>query len=990
MSSKSSNICIPVHMLTMLMMLSFMLASPCPTDHVQRCHNAWTNFACNNGRVVEINIGYCDESGLIKVIISSFPSVERLEISHSNLIGNILQQIGLLQNLTYISVSWNYNTGGTFPVYITNLTRLEHLDLSDNNLSGNVPSQLWSLKNLKFLDLSYNWLTGPILQSFASMVNLTQLKHLDLSHNKFICTLPSDQLWSLKNLKFVDLGHNQLTGPIHQSFASMVNLTQLEHLDLSRNKFSGTLPSDQLWSLKNLKFLDLSHNQLTGPILQSFDYMFNLTRLEYLDLSRNSLNGTLPSQLWSLKNLWILDLSHNWLTGPILQSFASMVNLTRLEYLALSGNKFSGTLPSDQLWSLKNLWSLDLSHNQLTGPILQSFASMFNLTRLEYLNLSSNSLNGTLPSQLWSLKNLEILDLNQNQLTGPILTSFGSKVDLTRLVHINFSRNNFSGTLPSQLGSLKNLEFLDLSKNRLTSPIPPSFGSMINLKFLDLNTNQLRGPIPQELCNLQNLETLNLSMNNITGSIPPHIEYLKNIKQLDLNHNHLSGVIHLEFRNLPRLSHLDFSSNGLSGNVSFQYPCRLEYLDLSHNFLTGYNGLTSCYHLRYLDLSDNIFVGEAVNCFNFLSLEYYSLNVSGLDRGYCKKTDYGSVYEGKPSKEHKHILLLEILLSMIVGFCFLVIGYVLYHHKKATMEKSQPKLQKHGDVCSVLNYDGTLAFEDFIKATEDFDLKYCIGTGGYGSVYEAKLPNGKTFALKKLHRFEAKQPAFDKSFKNEIEVLTNLRHKNIVKLYGFCLHNQCNFLVYEYMEKGSLFCALSDNEFAVMLDWKTRVNIIKQVAHALSYMHHDCSPPIIHRDISSNNILLNKEMEGFVADFGAAKLLDPDSSNQTVVVGTLGYIAPELAYNIIVNEKCDVYSFGVLALEIIGGKHPGDFLTSLNCSNREGATLENIFDKRLPYPTDDRRIKMEILRVYDVALACIRVDPKSRPTMGNVSQELSK
>ncbi|KAL7614922.1 hypothetical protein Lser_V15G05069 [Lactuca serriola] len=133
------------------------------------------------------------------------------------------------------------------------------------------------------------------------------------------------------------------------------------------------------------------------------------------------------------------------------------------------------------------------------------------------------------------------------------------------------------------------------------------------------------------------------------------------------------------------------------------------------------------------------------------------------------------------------------------------------------------------------------------------------------------------------------------------------------------------------MEKGSLFCTLSDNEFTVMLDWKMRVNIIKHVAHALSYMHHDCSPPIIHRDISSNNILLNKEMEGFVADFGAARLLDPDSSDQTIVVGTLGYIASG--------------NFGVLALEIVGGKHPRDLLTSLNYLNREGATLESILDK---------------------------------------------
>ncbi|GKD29282.1 MDIS1-interacting receptor like kinase 2-like protein, partial [Tanacetum coccineum] len=192
----------------------------------------------------------------------------------------------------------------------------------------------------------------------------------------------------------------------------------------------------------------------------------------------------------------------------------------------------------------------------------------------------------------------------------------------------------------------------------------------------------------------------------------------------------------------------------------------------------------------------------------------------------------------------------------------------------ATTKKIKIEQTKHGDVCSILNYDGTIAYEDFVTATEDFDLKYCIGTGGYGSVYEAKLPSGQTFALKKLHRYEAKQPAFDQSFKNEVQLLTNLRNKNIVK----CLHNKCNFLVYEYMEKGSLFCALSDDELAIEVDWMKRVNIVKSVAHALAYMHHDCNPPIVHRDISSNNILLNSEMEGFVANFGAARLLDPDSS----------------------------------------------------------------------------------------------------------------
>ncbi|KAJ0601725.1 putative protein kinase RLK-Pelle-LRR-XI-1 family [Helianthus annuus] len=250
------------------------------------------------------------------------------------------------------------------------------------------------------------------------------------------------------------------------------------------------------------------------------------------------------------------------------------------------------------------------------------------------------------------------------------------------------------------------------------------------------------------------------------------------------------------------------------------------------------------------------------------------------------------------------------------------------------------------------------------------------------------ITNDNQTCLFSFHQNDPFHSTFHSFIPNATQVLTNLRHKNIVKLYGFCLHNKCNFLVYEYMEKGSLFCALSDCELAVQVDWIKRVNIIKDVAHALAYMHHDCNPPIVHRDISTNNILLNSEPEGFVADFGAARLLDPDCSNHTAIVGTLGYIAPELAYNMIVSEKCDVYSFGVVTLETIGGKHPGDLLSSLNYSTSRGTTLENILDKRLPYPTD-RSIEKEIVRVCNVAVACILTDPKCRPKMIEVSRELS-
>ncbi|XP_030954174.1 MDIS1-interacting receptor like kinase 2-like isoform X2 [Quercus lobata] len=266
------------------------------------------------------------------------------------------------------------------------------------------------------------------------------------------------------------------------------------------------------------------------------------------------------------------------------------------------------------------------------------------------------------------------------------------------------------------------------------------------------------------------------------------------------------------------------------------------------------------------------------------------------------------------------------------------------------------------------------------------DLSNNVLEGGYVSVYKAQLPNGKVVALKKLHRLEAEDPTFDKSFKNEIKMLTEIRHRNIIKLYGYCLHKICMFLVYEYMKMGSLFSILSNDDEAMQLDWMKRMIAVKSIAHALSYIHHECGQVIVHRDISSNNILLNSELEAFVSDFGTARLLDPNSSNQTLLVGTYGYITPELAYTMIVTEKCDVYSFGVLALEILMGTHPGELLTSLSSSSSpQNMMLNEILDQRLPPP--NRLVARDVFFVATIAFACLRAKPKFRPTMKWVSQE---
>ncbi|GLT40585.1 hypothetical protein SLA2020_147060 [Shorea laevis] len=304
----------------------------------------------------------------------------------------------------------------------------------------------------------------------------------------------------------------------------------------------------------------------------------------------------------------------------------------------------------------------------------------------------------------------------------------------------------------------------------------------------------------------------------------------------------------------------------------------------------------------------------------------------------------------------------------------------------AKSKEGDPSPTKNGDIFSIWNFDGRVAYEDIIKATEDFDIRYCIGTGGYGSVYRAQLPTGQVVALKKLHQREVEEPTFHKSFKNEVKMLTEIRHRNIVKLHGFCLHRRCMFLIYQYMERGSLFCVLRNDDEAVELDWNIRVNVIKNISHALSYLHHDCIPPILHRDISSKNILLNLKLEAFVSDFGNSRFLDPDSSNYA---GTYGYIAPELAYTVDVTEKCDIYSFGVVALEVLMGTHPGELLTSLSSSpsSLQNVMLSDILDTRL-LPPRSKNLTLNIVVAATLALACLSAKPKSRPTMKFVSQQL--
>ncbi|XP_027166021.1 MDIS1-interacting receptor like kinase 2-like, partial [Coffea eugenioides] len=322
----------------------------------------------------------------------------------------------------------------------------------------------------------------------------------------------------------------------------------------------------------------------------------------------------------------------------------------------------------------------------------------------------------------------------------------------------------------------------------------------------------------------------------------------------------------------------------------------------------------------------------------------------------------------KHVKDKQKKLLVTILCPLLGSFLLLCAFYggLRLHDQWRKSSGTEDMDMKKGNFFSVCSYDGKALYKEIVMATEEFNDIFCIGKGGYGSVYRAELPSGDVIAVKKLHHVP--EMAMHRSFLNEIKALTEIKHRNIVKLFGFCSNSRHSFLVYEYLERGSLAKILSMEEEAMELDWQKRLKIIKGIAHALSYMHHDCSPAIVHRDLSSNNILLDPEYEAHISDFGTSKFLKIDSSNWSSLAGTYGYVAPEFAYTMKVTEKCDVYSFGVLTMEVIKGKHPGDLIAYLMSSKPENIELKDLLDQRLLYPSQEieRNLKsvLKLVRAY--------------------------
>ncbi|XP_076933384.1 uncharacterized protein LOC143599281 [Bidens hawaiensis] len=928
----------------------------------------WYGISCNdNGSIIRLNLSSSSLNGTLDHLsFSSFPNLAYFELSINNFSGIIPSEIRQLTKLVYLDFSDNQFTG-IIPPEIGELRKLSTHNLFMNQLSGSIPQAVCQMRSLYGLGLSNNNLFGVIPTCFGQLSNLT---YVYLNNNKISGSIPIS-FGQLLNLRFLYLNDNNISGSIPHELG---NLYQLEKLYINNNNLTGFI-SESLVNLKNLTDLTLYQNQLTGSIPREIG---NLTSLIWLELQLNNLTGPIPASLGRLKSLYALRLHDNKLSGPIPPELG---NSTSLSILHLASNQLNGSIPRE-LGKLE-LVDFEMSSNSFSGRLPDEICDG---RKLEYLALSYNKLSGQIPKSLHNCSSLTRVHFDGNQITGDVSEIFGGVYPY--LNYINLNDNQIHGEISNNWSKCKNLATIQMGGNRIQGSIPTSLGKLNQLGVVNLSSNDLVGEIPKEFGRL--MEKLNLSNNRLSGQVPQELGSLAQLLSLDLSMNKLNGSIPSSLGQCSKLFYLNLSNNGFTGEIPIQFGrlVQLPVLDLSHNELSGQipDSFKSMNGLLNIDLSYNHLRGPLPKSVVFANLSIEALqgntdlcgNVSGLKQ--C------STESPTPNRKHKLALVISLPLlgALLLGG---LLGIFIYY---SCTPKILPPTQlvnqpKHGkDFFSVSTFDGRETYDEIVARTEEFNEAYCIGKGGCGSVYKVELSSGDTVAVKRLH--SSSEVINHNEFLNEIRALTRIRHRNIVKLLGYCSHSQNSFLVYEYLEGGSLADILSDKR-AKSFGWMQRVNVIKGVAYALSYMHHDCSPAIIHRDISSKNILLDSMYEAFVSDFGTSKILNPNSSNWTNVAGTFGYLAPELAYTMKVTEKSDVFSFGVLALEIIKGAHPGGIITSLATSSTETVNFTELLDHSLLVPPPE--IKEVLMSILILADKCVNSNPEIRPTMHEVSQKIA-
>nr|CAD1825531.1 unnamed protein product [Ananas comosus var. bracteatus] len=734
-------------------------------------------------------------------------------------------------------------------------------------------------------------------------------------------------------------------------------LKHLQFVDVSLNNVSGSIPPE-LGNCTLLEHIDLSSNSLSGEIPAELG---NCTLLEHVDLSSNSLSGEIPATLRNLRRLSYLSLYSNSLGGNIPES---LFRSASLETVYLNENKFTGSIPSSvgDMSSVRYLW---LSDNLLSGVLLDSIG---NCSKLEELYLFDNQLAGPLPSSLSGVKGLRFVDVSRNFLVGKI--PFGS--DDCSLEELTLSFNRFEGEIPVGLGNCGNMTRFAAVNNSLSGQIPPSLGKLTELSILYLSMNSLSGPIPAEIGNCRSmtqleliptLETILIDGNNLSGVLPSEMTELRNLKNISLFDNRFTGTI-------PQATNLDLSLNNLTGTVASLADLNsLLALNISYNHFTG---PVPENFLKFLNSSPSSFVGNPGLCIS------------------CSSCIVSSVLEqcssSSSTKGSDKIKIVLIVVGSVL-FCALVLLMLSCSARKCKRTKT--------DEGPSLHEGSSFLFNKVMEATENLNDKYAVGRGAHGTVYKASLSPAKVYAIKKLDF--ASQKGANLSMEREIRTLGRIRHRNLVKLTNFWLRSDYGLILYEYMDNGSLHDVLHEIEPAPVLEWKVRYKIALGIAQGLAYLHDDCRPAIIHCDIKPRNILLDNDMEPHISDFGIAKLIDQFSASQcSAIMGTIGYMSPETAFTPRRSKESDVYSYGVVLLELITRKmaldpsfpENTDIVNWVSSAVNNDYEIEAVCDPNLMSELMSSVEMEEVRKVLLLAVRCTAKEAGERPSMRNVVKEL--